>query len=215
MIVLRVLTKEEIQKLADKTKALRGNCRHFHYSESDPNGGHPSATRDCSKYKRRYRSTPSDLRRANPDSTVPSISTNGGPSEPRVRDRKRPLPPRRRAWTVDATQGFINIVKQTLIEFSSELIDERYEQEREERRAARRHDRRQRDEYEDEDSADEFKPRAPMLLEAPSTTAGATSSGEQADFVRENRERRREREGEREYSMSGGLGRREDYASER
>ena len=46
------------------------------------------------------------------------------------------------------------------------------------------------------------------MLEAPSTAGGAA----EADFIRENRERRRERDGgdrETQY-MSGGLGRRED-----
>jgi hypothetical protein len=106
----------------------------------------------------------------------------------------------------------ISIVKHSLISYSR-ATDERYEQEREERKAARRHsrnhDRRERDEYELEDSEDEFKPRAPKMLEAPST-AGASSS-DHTDFVRDNRERRRDSERESQY-MSGGLGRRDEYA---
>ena len=101
--------------------------------------------------------------------------------------------------------------------------DEKYEEERSERKAQRKRDkakdRKERDEYY-EDSEDEFKEKQPMMLEAPSSAAGVGS--EQADFIRENRDRRREREGEREvqyqsaqqpYNMSGGLGRRDDGGS--
>ena len=100
--------------------------------------------------------------------------------------------------------------------------DEKYEEERSERKAQRKRekakDRKERDEYY-EDSEDEFKEKQPMMLEAPSSTAGA---GSEADFIRENRDRRRERDGEREvqysnaqqpYNMSGGLGRRDDGGS--
>ena len=51
------------------------------------------------------------------------------------------------------------------------------------------------------------------MLEAPAS-AGA-SSADQADFVREGKERRRDREGDRDRDsqyMSGGLGRRDEYA---
>jgi hypothetical protein len=115
-------------------------------------------------------------------------------------------------WTAIITRGFISIFIHSLT-----ATDERYEEERKERKAARRHDRnsdrRDRDEYELENSEDEFKPRAPKMLEAPapSSTAGASSSD--ADFVRENRDRRRERDGDRESQyMSGGLGRRDEYS---
>ena len=95
--------------------------------------------------------------------------------------------------------------------------DERYEEEREERKAARRHnrnsDRRERDEYELENSEDEFKPRAPKMLEAPAPPSTAGVSSSDADFVRDNRDRHRAREGDRESQyMSGGLGRREEYS---
>ncbi|KAF2482695.1 hypothetical protein BDY17DRAFT_324962 [Neohortaea acidophila] len=66
---------------------------------------------------------------------------------------------------------------QKLADRTKELRDERYEDERSERRAAaaRRRERRARDEYEDEDSEDEFKPRAPKLLEAPSSSSAAAA----------------------------------------
>lgn len=86
--------------------------------------------------------------------------------------------------------------------------DERQEEDRTERKSQRRRDRNRdrhdKDEYSD-DSADEYAERAPKMLEAPST-AGASS---EPDFIRENRDRRREREAEPQY-MSGGLGRRDD-----
>lgn len=90
--------------------------------------------------------------------------------------------------------------------------DKRYdEEERSERKTQRRRernkDRKDRDEFSD-DSEDEFKEKPVRMLEAPST-GGASS---EADFIRENRDRRRERDerGEAQYNMSGGLGRRED-----
>lgn len=88
-------------------------------------------------------------------------------------------------------------------------LDQRYEEDRSERKAARRNrDRHDRDEYEYSDSENEFKQKAPKMLEAPSTTSGASSN---ADFIRENRERRHERERDAEPSyMSGGLGRRDE-----
>lgn len=105
------------------------------------------------------------------------------------------------------------MISQSLTELSLSS-DERYHDERQEKKAARRRerdrDRRERDEYE-EDSENEFKPRAPKMLEAPAT-AGA-SAGDQADFVRESKDRRREREGDRELQyMSGGNGRRDEWS---
>ncbi len=96
-------------------------------------------------------------------------------------------------------------------------IDERYEEEREERKAARRHnrntDRRERDEYELENSDDEFKPRAPKMLEAPAPPSTAGASSTETDFVRENRDRHRARDSDRESQyMSGGLGRKDEYS---
>ncbi|CAK4032959.1 Hypothetical predicted protein [Lecanosticta acicola] len=96
---------------------------------------------------------------------------------------------------------------QKLADRTREIRDRRYEEDREERKTARKangrnRDRRERDEYEHSDSEDEFKEKAPKMLEAP-TTAGAPS----ADFSQRRSER--EREAEPQY-MSGGLGRRDD-----
>ena len=115
---------------------------------------------------------------------------------------------------MDISRYHFGILKHALTELS-QTTDERYEEEREERKAAKRrernHDRRERDEYELDNSDDEFKPRAPKMLEAPST-AGASSS-DQASFIHENRERRRDRDPERETQyMSGGAGRRDEYS---
>ena len=76
--------------------------------------------------------------------------------------------------------------------------DERYYEDRAERRAARRRDRHldrnDHDEY-DDDSENEFKPRAAKLLGAP-TTADASGGTEQlADVARESKDRRHDREG--------------------
>ncbi|KAK5696144.1 hypothetical protein LTR97_008564 [Elasticomyces elasticus] len=99
--------------------------------------------------------------------------------------------------------------------------DERYEEERQERKAAKRHERNsarhENDEYVD-DSEDEYAEKKPKMLEAPSapqSLAGASyaaSSGVNSgdtDFVRDNRERRRDRDEREPQYMSGGLGRRD------
>nr|POF22373.1 isoform 2 of nipped-b-like protein b [Quercus suber] len=82
------------------------------------------------------------------------------------------------------------------------------EDDRAERKNAKRRERRQRDEYSDIDSEDEYAPRTPKMLEAPSTASGsnwsetASSAGssswapssappQQVDFSREHRERSR------------------------
>ena len=49
VIVLRVLTKEEIQKLADRTKELRGKYRHSHSSTSSTEYYSPSHNDDLAK----------------------------------------------------------------------------------------------------------------------------------------------------------------------
>ncbi|KAK5123663.1 hypothetical protein LTR85_002299 [Meristemomyces frigidus] len=99
---------------------------------------------------------------------------------------------------------------QKLADRTREIRDQRYEEDRSERKARRRErhkDRKDKDEYSD-DSENEFAEKAPRMLEAPST-AGASSSD--ADFIRENRDRRSHRDAERDVQyMSGGLGRRED-----
>lgn len=103
----------------------------------------------------------------------------------------------------------------------SHPTDERYEEERGERKAAkRRSERSGRDEYEDDGLEDweRTEPRQRLMLEGPGSSSAGTStlSGSaegQTDFIRDSRERRRERERDREgdgYSMSGGLGRREE-----
>lgn len=119
-------------------------------------------------------------------------------------------------WTIhgslDLKNFFRHVTAHALIPYSYSA-DERYEEERAERRAQRRkdrqRDRRERDEFSD-DSEDEYAERPPKMLEAPSSMGG-TSSEVTADFIRDNRERRSERERDREGQyMSGGLGRRED-----
>nr|POF07182.1 isoform 2 of nipped-b-like protein b [Quercus suber] len=82
------------------------------------------------------------------------------------------------------------------------------EDERAERKSAKRRERRQRDEYSDLDSEDEYAPRAPKMLEAPSNASGpswsdtssaagssswapSSAQSQQADFSRDHRERAR------------------------
>lgn len=97
--------------------------------------------------------------------------------------------------------------------------DKRFDEEersdrKSERRRERNRDKKERDEYLD-DSDDDFLREKPVrMLEAPSTTGGAPS---EADFIRENKDRRRERDdrAEMQYNMSGGLGRRDDDQSVR
>ncbi|KAI5362020.1 hypothetical protein Slin15195_G056690 [Septoria linicola] len=101
---------------------------------------------------------------------------------------------------------------QKLADKTRDIRDKRYEEERSERKAVarksnRNRDRHERDEYEYSDSEDEFKEKAPKMLEAPST-AGPSS---EADFIREHQRRHdRNREVEPNYNMSGGLGVRDD-----
>jgi len=65
-----------------------------------------------------------------------------------------------------------------------------------------------RDEYEVENSEDEYAPRKPKMLEAPSAPSQAGASSD-ADFIRHDRERR-ERERESAYAPSStGRGERE------
>ena len=89
------------------------------------------------------------------------------------------------------------------------LAEARAGDEKQERRASRRRERnrerRDRDEYEDGDSEDEFKPRKPMMLEAPGAPASGGAASE-ADFIRGDRERR-ERDRESAYAPSSAGGR--------
>ncbi|EMC94207.1 hypothetical protein BAUCODRAFT_158802 [Baudoinia panamericana UAMH 10762] len=185
VIVLRVLTKEDIQKLADRTREIRGK-RYPSRGESDYiYDMHDTATRD-------------------------RTATHA------QSERGRRFP-KKRMWIVHGSRDFMNIFKHSLTPYSYPA-DERYEEERAERKAAKRKERqkarKEGDEYSD-DSADEWKERAPKMLEAaPSSVGAGAGAASEADFVRENRDRRREREGEREgqYAMSGGLGRRDERA---
>ena len=206
VIVLRVLTKEEIQKLADRTRELRGKYRPSHYNI--PKTGHGATSHEQIIYDCVEKATKPRFKRAVSDLAAPSSLIDGGGNQ-RSKERKKQ---RGRFWNFHATTFVIGLLKYSLTELSNPT-DERYQEEREERKAAKRrernHDRRERDEYEVDNSEDEFKPRAPKMLEAPSSAAGASTS-DQADFIRDNKDRRRERDSEREY-MSGGAGRRDDY----
>ena len=210
VIVLRVLTKEEIQKLADRTRELRGKYHRSHHSAPDQKYNAPTA-KDHTRHGSPHDGARIGLRHVTSDTDASPTSEESEASKQKDKDRGKTMC---QAWTVDTTQGFVSILKHSLIELSH--ADERYQEEREERKAARRkdrnHDRRERDEYELDDSEDEFKAKAPKMLEAPSTASG-TSTSDQADFIRENRDRRRDRDGDREHQyMSGGLGRRDEYS---
>ena len=154
VIVLRVLTKEDIQKLADRTRKIRGK---------------------------------------------------------RTKPKSKP-------WSFNTTteSGFLSNIftKHSLTQRSSAADERAYEEERAEKKAARRRernrDREERGEFVD-DSEDEFKPKPPRMLEAPSSTAGAPYStagaSSEADFTRDNRDRRGERDRDRESEyVSGGRG---------
>ncbi|KAK3051573.1 hypothetical protein LTR09_007228 [Extremus antarcticus] len=217
VIVLRVLTKEEIQKLADRTKELRGTYHRSHSATTSHDSEDSDSTSDDEGYRRadtQHAATP--IRpHIDRSRTAPSTPTDGGAPENNRTPPRRPE--RGRAWTIDPSSRFLDLLRHTLTELTRST-DERYEEERQERKAARRHDRahdrQNRDEF-DDDSENEFKPRAPRMLEAPSSAAGTTttgvSAGDPADFVRE---RRRDGEGEREREkryMSGGAGTRSEY----
>ena len=146
VIVLRVLTKEEIQKLADRTREIRGNskpCQCYVYLNTD----------DFHLAEERYEEVREERRAAANASTTGSSSS---------------------------------------------------------RRHERNRDRKERDEYTD-DSEDEYQPRAPRMLEAPSSVSG--KSAETADFNRENWDRRNDRERDRDtvYSTNGTSSRRDEW----
>ena len=92
------------------------------------------------------------------------------------------------------------------------ITDARYDDEKRERRERKKRDkeraRREADEYSD-DSEDEFKERAPRMLEAGPTTGESDATA--ADFVRDNRDRERERERERERDYERDYERDRDY----
>lgn len=206
VIVLRVLTKEEIQKLADRTREIRGKRHRALFATPEETScldGTASFDEVCEADIKPSSKPSSPLQRSDSDSAAISADSEAHAQEAEgdEKDGRR----RRRAWTYHLGRGLRNAFIHSLTSYSS---DQRYEEERTERKAGRRsqrnRDRRDRDEYEYSDSEDEFMEKAPKMLEAPST-AGASSNN--ADFIRENRDRRYERERESEPSyMSGGLG---------
>ncbi|KAK3072136.1 hypothetical protein LTR53_007367 [Teratosphaeriaceae sp. CCFEE 6253] len=223
VIVLRVLTKEEIQKLADRTSALRGR-RYPSFASGDDGGD----LRDGEELRRRGSRTHS--KRPSVAHSGRGYSANDALNEPSEEHRPSKPGKARKMWTMHGARDFL----QYLINPSLTLpppTDERYEQERQERKVAKRRERQgaaarhDADEYVVDDSSDEWAEKKPKMLEgAPAPPSGVGSSvatglsglgsGEPVDFVRESRERRREREEGRErvdagYNMSGGLGRRE------
>ncbi len=203
--MLRVLTKEEIQKLADRTKRIRGMQSRSLY-HAPPSSSDVSSEEDLDDRRGVFNSARRLRRFSDSSMSAPPSPTDSGMNEQGRRSLGR------RAWTADAAQSFINIVRNTLIELSK-TTDERYEEEKEakraERREARHRDRGERDEYED-DSENEFKPRAPRMLEAPASTVTGASSSD-AGYVHQARDRRDDRERDREtHHMSGGLGHRRD-----
>lgn len=147
--------------------------------------------------------------------TISALDAETRPQRPR---RERPGGGKRRMWTFHNSRDLFSSIfnhkpNHPLTTYSYPTESRMYDEDRAERKAAKRRERREdkhkRDEFSD-DSEDEYAAREPKMLEAPSTTAGASAAGSEADFIRE-RERRREREGEREREpqyMSGGLGRR-------
>lgn len=82
------------------------------------------------------------------------------------------------------------------------LAEARAQEDKHERRASRRrdrnHDRKERDEYELENSEDEYAPRKPKMLEAPSAPSTQGGASSEADFIRGDRERREGRDRDRE-----------------
>lgn len=216
VIVLRVLTKEEIQKLADRTREIRGKYRHpshLHTPQSIENqqysteGTQPDdwhQNRSRSRLPSLSRPLPSPLQRNDSDTAAFTAQ------EERTAQGRREGLGKRRAWTYHLGQGLRDILVHSL----TQLEDKRHEEDKHERKSSRRPDRnrerRDRGEYEYSDSEDEFKEKQPKMLEAPSTV-GSTSN---ADFIRDSRDRRHERDREAEPAyMSGGNGRKDESQS--
>lgn len=220
VIVLRVLTKEEIQKFADRTNILRGR-RHRSHSV----GAHD----DCHHLY--------PHRRASDSSTLPSSSATDSAHHHHDHD-EAPSPRRRHSHQhhhpsppATSTAVLIDLIATAFPTLIPRILaddargtekretERRELEERDSRHSRRNRERRERDEYEEENSEDEFKPRAPRMLEAPSS-GGASAGGDAADFRerRSDRERERERERDREGSyVSGSSGKRsqrdEEYGS--
>lgn len=212
VIVLRVLTKEEIQKLADRTRELRGKQRrrksYFElFDDDDEDAESLQADRSDSFFE--AVSPPLD-------EPSPQLPLGGTP-------RERRNTPSRRAFTLPTLPSALcNIFtlpahSLTHTPTDSRQASDRHETERLERKAARKRernkDRKDRDEFASDDSEDEYVERKPRMLEAP--TQPATTAGADADFVGSNRERRREREGEQVYASGSGSGRRDEEYRER
>lgn len=236
VIVLRVLTKEEIQKFADRTNIIRGRP-----------GRSPSVDACDARYReyprRRRSSSMSDGRHYHHNGR--EYRSSGSRSAPR-RHSYHPSsspPATTKAMLIDlVAAAFPNLIPRILADDLRAPTEKRETErrgeleERESRHSAsastaaagassskRNRERRERDEYEEENSEDEFKSRAPKMLEAPST-GGASGGGDVADFRdrREGRERERERERDREGSYvsgpsvsSSGKRRDEEYERER
>lgn len=252
------MTKQEIQKFANRTKQIRGRRLASHilhrvasggdwwrvsgydyyasddeeedYDDDELGVGFEAVDHDA---RMRTASRPRPLQRCN---TAPASSSSGSHGNyHRLANsiRGTSQSPSR------LTHPLLTLLETALTHILFPNTEERYEEEREARRAERHgsttggssthrshrsdrdRDRANRDEYIDENSEDEFKPRAPKMLEAPASTAGsaaiAASAGDAADFVRERDGRRRERERDDGGSVyvSGGLGRREEGYGER
>jgi hypothetical protein len=231
VIVLRVLTKEEIQKLADKTREIRGKYHHSHIatpsSSPPPDGASPEqscvnrASGTDQSQKPASPSTPPHLRsmyrqlsQQKPPPLVNLVNSGArdartGPEPDRQGGRSDGSGGGRRS---NATANFRDDVKQPPLTPSAHFTDKRYDEERTERKNARRTDRNRdrhaRDEYEHSESDDEFKEKPPKMLEAPSAAAAAAA---EADFIREfQRRQERERDPEPSYLPIPPLGTRDD-----
>jgi len=181
VIVLRVLTKEEIQKLADRTSEIRGNPNLPSQSNSRPPQTDTSAPTTVAMKAKEERGKLGKRRfwtfhgsRDLSSIIKHSLTPYSYPADERYEeDRAERKATRKRERNRD---------RQDNDEYSDHSEDE----------YAKR------------------APRMLEAPPASSASVGAEAPSE-ADFVRDNRERRRERESEREAQyMSGGLGGRRD-----
>lgn len=226
VIVLRVLTKEEIQKLADKTREIRGKRHRSRYADprdiTPPNGTSPdqSYVDGTNAHKAASTSTTPHLEHLyqqlalNPPPLVDFIDTSARSSLEEARsgreDRGKSGRSRVHTSSTHGHGGGSHGNRQHSLTRDARYADKRYEEERSERKPAPRKSTRNRDryehgEYEYSESEDEFKEKSPKMLEAPSS-AGASSD---ADFIREN-QRRHDRDRDEPSYISGALGSRDD-----
>jgi hypothetical protein len=104
VIVLRVLTKEEIQKLADRTKELRGKYRRSHYtSQSDPDD--TDSTSDDSSVEL---ASPRDYARPSRPSVERAKTAPSTPTDRRAQPHRPARPRRGRAWTAEPSDRFFD-----------------------------------------------------------------------------------------------------------